>query len=442
MKYDIKKFQMHIDTLEELINAYYAENRNVQNVSFYELKDEKSKPLGYTAKIEYKSFVQNINIFWGELEPFMVNTCFTFSAPECSFICHFADVLDYYDSDDLSCYTYMRCVDKQKLTDAINGVLDATKNYYGKLCEVASNQTISSSILHEKYDEDAINDAKEYPLDKVEEAKDLTFFVYEYSYTTKELKRTLEHSAKKNRLDTRYEKRAYRVLSGESYAQTKSREKNRQENNSFDKKDQLVLAVIFILFAVVFGVLLGYVGYRLELNMFDGWIGKNHGDTIMGFAGVGALLGVLILCFIPVERFKPFLPAKRYENLASFDQTQNVGIFGKIFAVLGVVGLSAFLVFVFCLSGIGFTENQELLYKKYALSQVQTYELKDVEIAIVKGYESKGYNEYGETAYAFKLDGEWVDYGIPNDDANEVIQKAIKDNNKEIKTYKTIEDIE
>lgn len=443
MKKNDNKTQEYGNIFEEYFNTYYTENRDVKNISYREMNDEKGKSIGISAELEYDNFIQYVNVFWDAEAPFTVNACFKFHSRLTDYLCHFCDVLDYYDSDDISCYTYTHCLDKQKTINALDCIMNATKKYWDKLNEIALTPQISQSIFDEVYCDDIdLEDLEEFPLDKVEDSADFTFFTYELIFKRDELKRHLSHLAKKGKLETKFEKRAYRVLSSESYSETKSKEKNRKRSHSFDRTDSFVIGFIFVVFVLVFGAVFAYLGYRLELQLMSEWIGRKHFDTCFAFFGAGAFIGMLVLALIPVEWFKPILPKKRYDALASFEQTQNISLVGKIIISVIVIIIAAFFITFFSLNGIGLNDNQEILYKEYAFSQTQAYSLKDTDIAIVKGYQSKGYNEYSDTAYAFKIDGEWIDYGVPDNKASQIIEKVIKDNGKTVNTYDTVGDIE
>lgn len=75
---------------------------------------------------------------------------------------------------------------------------------------------------------------------------------------------------------------------------------------------------------------------------------------------------------------------------------------------------------------------------------MQEYSLEKTEIAIVEGdYEDGEYSQYIDTAYAFKLGSEWYDYGVPYDiEIEQLIESNIKKYNKNVKIYKSLEDIE
>lgn len=423
---------------EDYFNSYYAENREVNSVSYREMFDGKQKSIGFTAELQYKSFKQNVNIFWNNLAPLMVNSIFTFKAEQHDFCCHFSDVLDYYDSDDISFYTYTHCTDKERTLEALNNVMAATKKYWTQLTEVATTSSISQSIFEEIY-EDAIDDNGAL-FDTIEEATDFSFLTYEILYKRDELKAHLKRGAKKNKLDTKFEKRAYRVLSNENFFDVRGKEKEREKSHSYSKSDKRFIGIVIGIFVTVFAVIFAVIGYKIDGMLFADWIGRDKSDTVLSFLAIGGFTGLVVLSLIPPKAFKPIMSEKRFKALEAYEMAENSPKWMKIVGAVCYVALCVFFLIMFCFNGMGFNSNGDILNKDFMFSQVEEYKIEDTEIVIVEGYESKGYNEYGETAYAFKLDDEWVDFGIPDDDAKSIIEKAIEGRN--IKTYKTIEDIE
>lgn len=423
---------------EEYFGAYYAENRDVQNISYREMFDEKKKSIGFTAEIEYKAFKQNVNIFWNGAAPLLVNSVFIFNSSKGNYCCHFVDVLDYYDSDDISFYTYTHCTDKERTIEALNNVMNATKQYWNQLNEVATTPSISQSIFEEIYD-DAI-DEEDAIFDTVEEATDFAFFTYEILYKRDELKAHLKRGAKKNKLETKFEKRAWRVLSNESFFDVRGKEKQREKSHSYSKSDKTFIGALIGGFVVVFAIVFAIIGYKIDSMLFADWIGRSSSETVFAFVAIGCFTGLSVLGLIPTSAFKSILSEKRYKSLEAYEMAEKSPKWMKIAAGVCYAAVCAFLLIVFCFNGIGFNSNGDIMNKDFMFSDTQTYKIEETEIVIVNGYEDDGYNEYDETAYAFKLGDDWIDYGIPDDESKPVIEKAIEGRN--IKTYKTIEDIE
>lgn len=438
MKINEKRITEYRNIFEEYFNKYYADNREVEAVSFREMLDEKGKPLGFTAEIQYKNFTQNVNVFWNVIAPFVINSIFTFKAKQGNFCCHFVDVLDYFDSDDISFYTYTNCVGKEKTIRALDNVMNATKKYWFELNLVSQTPDISQSICEEIY-ADAIDD-NDALFDTIEETVDMAFITYEILNKANEMKAYLKSQAKKNQLETKFEKRAYRVLNNETSYDAKEAEKQRAKFNGFDKTDKLIVGIVLGTIGAIFAVVFAVVGYKLDVMMYSDWLGRNASDTVLAFLMIGAFTGVMFGGLLPVKIYRPLVSEERFESIQAFIESEKTS--SKTLITVGVLSYIALVLIMFSLgafNGVGFTNNGEIKYKEFAFSQVETYQLDETEVAIVRGYQSKGFKEYGETAYAFKLGDEWVDYGIPDENSKPIIENRIK--GEEIKIYKTAGDI-
>ena len=110
-----------------------------------------------------------------------------------------------------------------------------------------------------------------------------------------------------------------------------------------------------------------------------------------------------------------------------------------VFGIVVSIVISVFFLF----TGVGVTEDYNIVERKYTFSPVCEYSLEDTEIAIIKGTtDDWGYSEYTDTAYAFKINGEWVEFGVASKEAQTIIETAIEKYDKDVSVYRTVDSIQ
>jgi hypothetical protein len=122
---DIAVSDLFQKTFNEYFDSYYNYNKSVKNVSYQNMAND----LGYSVKLEYKNFNQYVNVYYNAYEPYTINCCFEFTNSKVDFLCHFVDVLNEIDSDDISFYTYAYCIDDETIKNAIEKYDKSVKTY-------------------------------------------------------------------------------------------------------------------------------------------------------------------------------------------------------------------------------------------------------------------------------------------------------------------------
>lgn len=433
-KIDITYFE---NIFKPYFDDYYANNRNVRLVNYHVLNNDKNKIIGYCAELQYKNFTQYIKVSFNEIADSVVSSVFKFISSQGEFLCHFVDVLDYYESDDISFYSYAQMYSKEEIEQAFDYIMEATNKYWQKLNDVALSVDICDNIFSYVYDDDTMENIKKYNLDKVEYAFDFQYAHYELMGDRKDFIKEILKLEKKGKLETKFEKRAFPVLQKEKLGEYKGGHfKPDTKTKSMENK----ITIICFIIACVFAVACGIVGYKLDSTILSDWVGRNHFESALGFVLAGLFIGLSLLAIIPDKALKPFLSKEKYESFLIASELQRLPKWAEVATVVVALAISAVAI-CFTLNGVGMDKNGNLLYKHFAFSQTEVYTLEETDIAIVKGYESKGYTDYGETAYAFYINDSWEDLGIPSDENKEYIENAIKKYNKNVKTYKTVNDI-
>lgn len=435
------KKQVNITYFENIFKPYfddyYANNRNVKLVNYQACYDKKGKLIAYYTELQYKNFTQYVKISFNEIADSVVSSVFKFMSSQGEFLCHFVDVLDYYESDDISFYSYAQMYSKEEIEQAFDYIMEATNKYWTKLNEVALSVDICDNIFSYVYDNDTMENIKKYNLDKVEYAVDFQYSHYELMGDRKEFIKEITKLAKKGKLETKFEKRAFPVLQKEKFGEYKG---SHSKPDTKTKSTENKITVICFIIACVFAVACGFIGYKLDAKILSDWVGRNHFESALGFVLAGLFVGLSLLAIIPNKALKPFLSREKYESFLIASELQRLPKWAEVVTIV-VALIISFVAICFTLNGVGMDKNGNILYKEFAFSQTQVYSLEETDIAIVKGYESKGYTEYGDTAYAFYVNDSWEDLGIPSDENKEYIEKAIKKYNKDVKTYKTVNDI-
>lgn len=421
------------DSFKRYFSEYYQLNKNVQSVSYHNIQNNKS----FSAVIEYKKFTQYVNFYKSILHTnntAVINTCFEFDNFGKKAIFHFDTILDYLDSDDISFYTFPHCATNSAICSKLDIIMSATEKYYDIIVEIANNNEKLSDICNNFSCFNDLSYAFDYDF--------MTY--YKQFYNINELYLMLKSKQGINGLTNPFEKRVYRVLDNMNIAQRKKLERNQKTQESYavlDKIYMYVPQILIILLSVVGSVLLGIY---LDKNVINPeWIGKEYGYTGLVFGIFGVVIGVILLLInIDKPLYKIIVPKNHYEE---FMQILNVeeapkGQIGFV-CLLGII-VAVIMSINFAFTGVAVTKNYEIVKRDLCFSSVSHYPMESTEIAIIKGYyDNSGYYEYIEPAYAFKLNDEWYDFGVANNEAKHIIEDAIEKYNKEVNVYKSIDHI-
>lgn len=443
-----KTIQQISDLFAEYFNEYFASHREIKNISFYSMSDNP----GYSVILEYKNFTQYINYFFDyfSVEKSVVNSCFKFDLNG-EFFCNFDDVLDMIDSDDLSFYTYSNCFDDKSVLSAISEIMSATEKYIQKLNDIAHSDLLKKKYIKDNFEEDE-------PFDKIEETIDVTYVSYYKLFLAasespddyyKKLKKDLAKKYRNNTLETLYEKRAYRVLNNLTKADIKKLDKQLDKSDKASKKDKFLMYLPVIVIAVIFAIVFAIIGYHIDKNIYADCIGRNHYLSVFAFGFVGVWISLIVSLLLPNSIYKLIVKKDKYDSFMRMVNSESLHgstafkVFINAILIIGSLGIAVFFTFMFCFNGVAFKENS-IVYREYGFSQMETYSFENTEIAIVEGsYSDWEYSEYEDTAYVFKLGDEWIEYGVSTDyETTELIESNIKNYNKQVKTVKSIEDLE
>lgn len=421
-----------IDAFNDYFNEYYLANAEVKNVSFGEMADD----TGYYALLEYKNFSQYINVHWDLGFGDCISSCFKLRSDSYDYICYISQVLDYFDSNDINCYCYNECYTDNAIKFALDEIMSATKKYWTKLNEIALSNEIQNKIFEQIFADDLCEpDLSDYDFSAVEYIYDWNYVLGSMALDAKEYRKTILRKGKRNKLNTIYEQRVYRAFVSDKLKEySPSYQPSKQA-----KKDETVIAVVGIVFSILIGILCVFLGSRLDAYVMADWVGRNRLEASLGFFLIGFFFALIILAIIPDSVMKPFFSKTRYEEYLALEKMQDISFVAKIIIVAVVVILCCGILFFFTFNGVGMNKDGDILYKEFALSETRVYSLKDTEIAIVVG---DGGGEYTDTAYAFCLDGKWVDFGVADEQNKKKIEESIAKYNKDVKTYDSVGDIE
>lgn len=431
----------YIDSFCRFFSDYYTKSTNISNISYREMpKDE-----GYSAIIEYKGFKQYVNIYWDTYGTCAINSCFELESMGFKFLCHFVDILNEIDSDDISFYVFTHCAQQEKMLSALNALMQTTEKYYSDICNIAASKEHMDSIFKDIVLDEVLdaNDIDKEDIPSVpEDATDFLYTIYDMLYDRNELKKVLAKSAKKNKLDNKYEKRAYRVLSRQSKGEIKEYEKAKEKRMKYPLKDRIIMYAPSFIIAIVFGAAFGFLGIQLDKYLYPGLIGKDYIGTGFAFFILGIAVSMIPISLIPNKFYKLFVSKKHYDEFLLMLESEKLTKLDKIvFSIIAVVGIV--IIFVFCaFTGVAFTNDGNIVSKNFIFSKAETYSLADTEIAAIDDVDGDGIFDYTERAYAFKIDGEWIEFGVPDDEAKAIIESAIEKNNTQVKVYEYFDDIE
>lgn len=421
-------------TFDDYFSSYYMQNKAVQGVTPYNME----RGAGCSVIIQYDGFRQYVN-FYKHIpltdNMAVINTCFEFTYTGVPFYCYFDTVLDYLDSDDISFYNFPHCATEEAIREKLDLIMSATQKSFDSLLDIVNNE-VKKSDLKTNFNS----------FSKFEKATDLDYLEhYKDFYSVNEFYLNLKLKAgKDDTLIDPFEKRAYRVLGSMTISQRRGLEKAYRKKANYATLDKVYMYVPQLLILVLSIGLSVFLGIYLDKNVINPqWIGKSYGYTGLAFGIVGVTIGLALLMLnIDKPIYKLIVPKEHYEDfMIMLKAEESPKLYSALVMVLAIIASCIFVIF-FAFTGMAVTDDYNIVSRAHCFSQVQEYDMKDIEIAIVKGTnDTNGYNEYIEDAYAFKLDGEWVEFGVPNAKAQQVIQEGIEKYNKQINTYKSIEDI-
>ncbi len=413
-------------------NEYYMANPEVKNLSFGDMVDD----VGYYALLEYKNFSQYINVHWDIGAGECISSCFKFRSDSYDYVCYLSQMLDYYDSDDINCYCYDECYTDNAINFAFDEIMSATKKYWTKLNEIALSYDIQNKLFEQIFADDLCEpDLSDYDFSSIEYNWDWNYVLGSMMVDPKDYKKSILRKGKRNKLKTVYEQRAYRVfLSDKQGEYTSVYQPSKQA-----KKDETTIALVCIGISILFGVLCMFIGVKLDAYVMADWVGRNRLEASLPFFLVGFFVCLLFFAILPDSIVKPFLSKSRYDEYLALAKAESFSLTVKMIIVVAVIALCCGSLFFFAFNGVGINKDGDILYKKYALSETKTYSLEDTEIAIVTG---DGGSEYIDTAYAFCIDGEWIDFGVAEEENKKIIEESIAKYNKEVKIYSSVGDIE
>ncbi|MBR0412522.1 MAG: hypothetical protein IJI47_03005 [Eubacterium sp.] len=422
------------NAFEEFFNAYYADNHEVKSLSFREMPDNE----GYSAILTYKYFRQYVNYYREIYGGCAVNTCFEAELDGKVFLCHMVDVLNVLDSDDISFYTYPHCYTCEKINAALSEIMAATEKYYCAINNImqsnGNKKQLWESVTAEEYEEPLEDDDISLP----ENTYDVYQLVYGVLSDVSELKRDLKKQAKRGKIDNAFEKRAARVLSVMDKREAKKITRKNAKARKLTTKEYFIMFLPYLIFIVLFAVPGWFFGMAADKAVYSGLFGRYHFEAELSGVALFIMLSTIPAWFVRKRIYKLIL-GDRWDNYVAFDDEQQMGTGLNLFFGALMLGLAAFF-FMIGFSGIAFSQSGEIVYRDFEIHP-QVYELSKTPIAIVK--EDTENSEYKDTAYAFKLDGEWVEYGIPADaEAKAIIEKAVSEKESPPKTYQSIYDID
>lgn len=420
-------------SFEDYFCDYYSINKNVQSVNCYDMKRGK----GCYAVVEYRGFLQYVS-FYNRLpltdNNAVINTCFEFDNSGKKILCHLDTILDFLDSDDISFYTYPNCSTDELIVSKLDLIMSASEKYFDKIVEISGDS--------EKLNDLCLNYSSSADF---ESAFDDDYMLYsEKCKNLNEFYLSLKAKQSVGEISNPFEKRAFRVLDNMSVAQRRKLQRTVKKQTEYSAVNKFYLyapQAFVVLFFIVGSIVLGIYLDKYVVNV--GWIGKQYGysGVACGVIGVSLSLIALMLNFdrplckliTPIEHYGDVLQMLKAEEAPK--------VFTVICIVFGVV-VSIIISVFFLFTGVGVTEDYNIVERKYTFSPVCEYSLEDTEIAIIKGTtDDWGYSEYTDTAYAFKINGEWVEFGVPSKEAQTIIETAIEKYDKDVNVYNTVDSI-
>lgn len=430
-----KQMELVIPLFEDYFTRYYSENRKVKSYSFYTMEDMR----GYSVILEYDNFRQYINYFVGKgvFGDNLVNACFELDYNGNRFLCHFSDILNVLDSDDLSFYTYENCLVKEDVEAALNGITQATEKYYDSINNIAISQNKTRKI-YEAYFDDC-----EDSLDRVEDTADFDYAWYGSNTSYDELSKELSVDFKAGELEDEYAKRAYRVLNNMSRSELKKAEKKRASKSALPLSSKIIIAAPYIVFIIIFAVAFAFLFGYIDRQIYSECVERNSYTSSLIGVFLGGVCGAIAFSLFPPSVYKLLAKGEKYDGI---EQALYAGAsnspWGYVFVIGGGLLICAFFICVFTFNGVGFTDNSAI-YKEYVFSQKEEYSFENMGICEIEAtYNDGSYSEYTDTAYALKFGEEWYELGVPNSDEMKIIQDNIKKYDIKIDKAYSIDDIE
>ena len=431
-----KTIKLVEESFKKYFYEYYQLHSEVKRVSYYTMKDD----MGFSAIIDYEGFRQYINFYYSNLivsDNAFINSCFEFEYNKKKFLCHFVDILDSIDSDDLSFYLYPNCTSEDRIRGALNKLMSATQTYFSDIDRIAKSDDLKKPIYENYCDEDEISN-------EIENTWDYTYDFFERYDSLDELKKYLNKQNKRGNLEDGYEKRAYRVLNQMTPDELKSMSKQSKKTKITPIKYKILVSIPYIVFSIVFFILFAILGLFIDKKLYENYVGQNTLQSVFIMGVCGVLFAFIFVGILGLKIYKPIVKKDDFNNFSMMLAANSSSIVLEIILYLGLVAVAAYLLSVFAFNGFAFNEN-EIVYKEYLFSQQQISSFSKTDIAIVKGsYDDDGYyTDYGYDSYAFNINGKWYEYGVPSDEkAQKIIQDNIVKYNKQLKAVESIEDLE
>ena len=430
-----KQMELVIPLFEDYFTRYYSENRKVKSYSFYTMEDMR----GYSVILEYDNFRQYINYFVGKgvFGDNLVNACFELDYNGNRFLCHFSDILNVLDSEDLSFYTYENCLVKEDVEAALNGITRATEKYYDSISNIALSQNKTRKIYEAYFDD------YEDSLDKVEDTTDFDYAWYGGNTSYDELSKELSIDFKAGELEDDYAKRAYRVLNNMSRSELKKAEKKRASKSSLPLSSKIIIAAPYIVFIIIFSVAFAFLFGYIDRQIYSECVERNSYTSSLIGVFLGGVCGAIAFSLFPPSVYKLLAKGEKYDGI---EQALYAGAsnspWGYVLVIGGGLLICSFFICVFTFNGVGFTDNSAI-YKEYVFSQKEEYSFENMSICEIEStYNEGSYSEYGDTAYALRFGEEWYELGVPNSDEMKIIQDNIKKYDIKIDKAYSIDDIE
>lgn len=434
-KREKEAYKLAKKVFDDYFSRLAMENRNIKYITYQEKADEKNQRV-YSAVIDYDDFRQYVNFYEKDMGNAFVNCAFEFD----KYLCHFGEILNIIDSDDLSFYSYPMCYNEKLIVSALDNIMGATEKYMSDIVSIANSAEIQERIyntLAEYVDEETIAE-KDVLTDYDEQYFIYDALIFSLDEGYQDFLRSLKRKKKKGKLTDAYEIRAERVLSKLS----KKELKNVHTKIKKTSADKFYMYIPYVIIAIILAVIFSVIGVKIQISLYDGYIGVDYFSSLLGFGAAGASLSVLLTSLINEKIYKIIVPKSKKDHFDMMIEHEKCSSSGTIFVIISTIAIAAFFIVMFTCSGFGFKDN-EIRHREYIFEPFETYYFEDVEMAEIKGTVDDGdYLEYGDTAYAFKIDGEWFDYGIPDDDAKKLIESNIEKYNKQLKTADSIGDLE
>lgn len=436
-KREKEAYELAKKIFDDYFSRLAVKNRNIRYITYQEKADENNQRV-YSAVLDYGDFRQYVNFYEKDMGNAFINCAFELD--KC--LCHFGEILNVIDSDDLSFYSFPMCYNEKLILSALDKIMRATEKYMPDILAIADSAEMQERVynnLAEYVDKETIAE-KDVLTDYDEQYFVFDAVIFNIDEGYQDFLRSLKRKKKKGKLTDSYEIRAERVLSKLSRKELREVHKKVKKTNA----DKFYLYIPYVIFALIFAVIFGFIGVKIQLSLYDGYIGVDYFSSALGFGVAGASLSVAFTSMINEKIYKIIVPKSRkdhFDMILELEKSPSQ-MQGMIFAILGTTAIAVFFIVMFTCSGFGFKDN-EIRHREYLFEPFETYCFEDVEMAEIKGTaDDGGYSEYMDTAYAFKLDGEWYEYGVPDIEAKELIESNIEKYGMQLKTAETTADLE